>query len=195
MRSNARFALNLAACTLLGLLAFAWRPPQSAPPPTAPEEENQASTSTLLAQPLKAKLDDLAWMTGHWQGTIGAGRTEQICSRPAEGEMMCVFRALDSSKVEMLELITLQQVGDEVELRVRHFGLDLQDDAAESKPIVLWLAKNTSQETDFVGTKTSIVKHSRLLRQGRHGMEGRVEFVDKNGKSGVIQVQWKRTRY
>jgi hypothetical protein len=148
------------------------------------------------ASGLKANIADLAWLTGHWRGTVGDSITEQICSHPENGEMVCVFRVMDADSVQLLELITIQKVGEGIELRVRHFGLDLVNAAQEdSAPIVLRLSRNTPSEAFFDGSATSNVKRSALYRSGPDVMEGRIDFVNKDGKLGLIQVHWKRVPY
>ena len=181
--------LFVCAVALLGIAMAAGRP-------AAASDEPKAAPQHDAAPHIEAKIDDLAWMTGHWVGTVGDDKTEQICSLPQKGEMMCVFRVITKEKVDMLELITLQEVGNGVELRVRHFGLDLLDEGDDSKtPIVLQLSKNTPEEVVFSGAPTDVVKHSRLLRSGPDAMQGKIDFVSKDGKGGLIEVQWKRASY
>ena len=72
-----------------------------------------------------AKLADVAWLAGHWQGEAFGGQTEEIWSAPAGGSMMGSFRLVAAGEVQFYELEIIRQVGKTLILQLKHFNADL----------------------------------------------------------------------
>jgi hypothetical protein len=92
--------------------------------------------STLVqspTEPLKAKLDQLAFMVGHWEGNRGPAWIQEIWTEPKDGIMAGAFRMHQDGKLIFSESERLVQDGDFIKLRVKHFKPDFT--AYEEKEI------------------------------------------------------------
>jgi hypothetical protein len=70
----------------------------------------------------KATVDQLAWVAGAWTGTVGDRTVEQHWSAPASGTIMAMYRSIRGGKVTLYELLAIEQEGDGVVLRIKHFA-------------------------------------------------------------------------
>jgi hypothetical protein len=72
--------------------------------------------------PLKATVDQLAFVTGAWTGTLGDRTIEQHWSAPVAGCIVAMYRSIRSGKPTLYELLAMEQEGDGVVLRIKHFA-------------------------------------------------------------------------
>jgi hypothetical protein len=77
------------------------------------------------AKPAAARIEDLAWIEGHWRGTGLGAVAEEVWSAPEAGAMMGMFRLIRDGKLSFYEILTLSQEGESVLLRIKHFNPDL----------------------------------------------------------------------
>ena len=71
----------------------------------------------FLALPFAAaevSLDDLAWITGTWEGTSGSVRQEEYWSRPAGGLILGIHRDLFEGGRSFFEFLRIEQRGEDV---------------------------------------------------------------------------------
>ncbi len=73
-----------------------------------------------------AKIDDVAWIAGHWVGPAMGGTAEEIWSPPRAGTMMGVFRQIQGDGVRFFEILTLNERDGSLVLRIKHFHSDLK---------------------------------------------------------------------
>ena len=75
----------------------------------------------------RAEIADLQWLEGAWEGEgINGALATEVYSAPAGGQMVGHFRQLDTDgSVLFYELITISQVGDTIEYRLKHFDANL----------------------------------------------------------------------
>jgi uncharacterized protein YndB with AHSA1/START domain len=139
-----------------------------------------------------ATIADFAWLGGRWIGTAGSDTVEEICTAPARGSMTCVFRSMDATKIDGLELTTLRETGGGIEERVRFFEPDLKEQQGDDG-ITLRVTRVSDSEIIFDNAKVGgVVKHVMFARHGKDGFGTRIEVVDAAGKSGFIVAEWKR---
>jgi hypothetical protein len=74
------------------------------------------------AAPVKASLDRLAWVAGAWTGTLGDRTIEQHWSAPLGGSIVAMYRSIQNNKTTLYELLAMEQDGDGVSLRIKHFA-------------------------------------------------------------------------
>ncbi|MBM1105501.1 hypothetical protein JQC67_05035 [Aurantibacter crassamenti] len=74
----------------------------------------------------KAKLSQISWMEGHWQGEAFGGITEEIWSPPLGGSMMFSFKLVADGKVQFYELGHIRQVDESLVFELKHFNSDLK---------------------------------------------------------------------
>jgi hypothetical protein len=78
------------------------------------------------AQSPPAKIADVAFIAGHWQGEALGGKTEEIWSPPQAGSLMGVFRLITDDKVAFYEILTITEEANSLVLRIKHFHPDLK---------------------------------------------------------------------
>jgi hypothetical protein len=74
------------------------------------------------ATPLKASIDRLSWVAGAWTGTLGERTIEQHWSAPLGGTIVAMYRSILNNKTTLYELLAMEQDGDGVSLRIKHFA-------------------------------------------------------------------------
>ena len=96
------------------------------------------------APPLKATVEQLAWVTGAWTGTLGDRTIEQHWSAPLGGSIVAMYRSIRANRVTLYELLAIEQEGDGVVLRIKHFapgpglvGREAKDESANNRLISL----------------------------------------------------------
>ena len=67
------------------------------------------SAPTLAAGGPAAKVSDLAWMTGHWEGPTGNGTLEENWTQPKSGSIGSLVRATNGDATSMIELIVIEE--------------------------------------------------------------------------------------
>lgn len=81
-----------------------------------------AQVSGLSAPPVKATIDQLAWVAGAWTGTLGDRTIEQHWSAPLGGSIIAMYRSVQANRATLYELLALEQDGEGVVLRIKHFA-------------------------------------------------------------------------
>lgn len=69
-----------------------------------------------------ATIDDLAWMQGRWIGPMGDAQLEETWLPPTAGTMVAAVRMSGGGKTAMVELIVIEQQGDDLVLRLQQFS-------------------------------------------------------------------------
>lgn len=74
-----------------------------------------------------ARLADLGWLAGRWEGTgIDGGAASESYSPPAGGQIVGHFRQLTrDGSVMFYEIMTIAEVGKTLHFRVKHFNPDM----------------------------------------------------------------------
>jgi hypothetical protein len=70
----------------------------------------------------KATIDQLSWVAGAWTGTLGERTIEQHWSAPAGGSIIAMYRSIQNNKATLYELLAMEQDGESVSLRIKHFA-------------------------------------------------------------------------
>lgn len=93
------------------------------------QEKNSTHTLKLAegAASPPAKLEDFAWLAGHWVGTgFGGAHVEEVWLPPLGSSMAGMFRLIADGRARVHEIFALVPVGDTVELRLKHFTSELK---------------------------------------------------------------------
>jgi hypothetical protein len=72
--------------------------------------------------PAKATVDQLAWVTGAWTGRLGDRTIEQHWSAPVAGSIIAMYRSIQNDRATLYELLAIEQEGNGVVLRIKHFA-------------------------------------------------------------------------
>ena len=72
-----------------------------------------------------ATVADLAWMTGAWAGSIGAGQTlEEHWLEPADGTVAAVVRLTGDGVTSMVEFIVIRETDASLAMRIQQWNAD-----------------------------------------------------------------------
>lgn len=107
--------------------------------------------SSLQPEAALPVVDDVAFLAGAWQGTMGESLVEEHWSAPRGGNVIGMFRWLrpDGTPI-VLEMLLISREGDKTVLRIRHFDRDLNPWASEAEPMRLELAEAGEGRAVFV---------------------------------------------
>jgi hypothetical protein len=81
-----------------------------------------AARAQAAAAPAKATVDQLAWVAGAWTGTVGDRTVEQHWSAPAAGSIVAMYRSIRGGRPLLYELLAMENEGEGVALRIKHFA-------------------------------------------------------------------------
>jgi len=189
-----RVLCALCATTLLSaahsVSAFAQQPAgvrgQAATPPAT------ASTSDTPPAP-KATLADFAWLEGSWRGDWGPRIAEQAWSAPKAGVMTGIFRLVENDKTLVIELFTLVENPNGIDLYIRHFTPELVP-WEKSTATLLKLSTLDAKKIDFENPVDGLPKHAILLRLDPDTYTSRSEIVPDNGDPQVTEITYHRQK-
>ena len=107
---------------LVAAIAFAAAVPALAQYPSPGEAPPAAPAK---AAPVPAKLADVAWLVGYWEGEGLGGTIEDVWLPPKKGVMLGAFRLVkaDGSR-GFYELFAIEEVEGTLEFIVKHFHPD-----------------------------------------------------------------------
>lgn len=108
--SNARLPRTILG-TLLTALAL-----------TAGASAAHAQETIGTAPAAKATVAQLAFISGPWTGMLGDRTIEQHWTAPLGTSMVAMYRNVESGQPRLYELLAIEQDGDGVALRIKHFA-------------------------------------------------------------------------
>ena len=133
-----------------------------------------------------ARLDDLAWLQGQWEGPGITGPATEVYSGPAGGQIAGHFRQLRDGKVWFFEIVAIAQVGNSLEYRLKHFNEDLTGWEEKDRVIKFPLVAVERDAWYFDGLT--------IRRDGADGMIGAVRIENKDGTTREAVFRYKRVR-
>ena len=149
-----------------------------------------APTTAVVSSP--AKVADLQFLGGHWEGRVDQARIEQTCSVSDPNVMACMFQLMDEKGTQMLEIYTFRDTPAGVEERVRFFSPDLKADPGDG--VTMKLASSSPTTFVFENPNGTYPKRSTLTRTADDEFHSHIELVDKQGKASTIDAYWKKTK-
>lgn len=113
-----------------------------------------AQTAPAAATPAKARVQDLAWIAGAWTGTLGDRTIEQHWSAPLGNSIVAMYRSVRGTEAQLYELLAIENEGDGVVLRIKHFapGPGLAGREAKDESINHTLVSVGARTAVFQGT-------------------------------------------
>lgn len=130
--------------------------------------------------PAKATVDQLAWVTGAWTGTLGDRTIEQHWSAPLAGSIIAMYRSVRENRPTVYELLAMEQEGDGVVLRIKHF--------APGAGLVGQEAKDQSLDHTLI----RIDRQTAVFEGGTAGSPVRITFTSADASSLTIVVERQR---
>jgi len=130
-----------------------------------------------------ATLDQVAWITGHWQGEAFGGITEEIWSPPQGNSMMFVFRLLNDDKVSFYEVGHIKQVGETLLMQLKHFHGNLKGWEEKEETVDFKLVKVEENAVYFEGLT--------MLKINQDKMDVYV-MIESEGKEEEVLFRYSR---
>ena len=114
----------------------------------------QTQPAAAAPVPVKATVQQLDWIAGAWGGTLGDRTIEQHWSAPAGNSIVAMYRSIRNNQVTLYELLAIEQEGDAVVLRIKHFapGPGLVGREAKDESVNHTLVRLDGRTAVFQGT-------------------------------------------
>lgn len=158
----------------------------SSPPPAVPSGQHSAT-----ADRSQARLSDLAWLEGKWQGNWGPRLAEQVWMAPEAGEILGLFRVVENDKTLVVEMYSVLETGAGVELRLRHFTASLAP-WEQSSTAVLRLASLDPKGAVFENTSGGQPSRQMLIRVDPDNYISRSEITSGGDNKQVTEIRFHR---
>jgi len=126
-------------------------------------------------------IEDLAWMTGSWTGTLGPLTVEESWSSAYGGSMDTMIRLSNADGITMVELIVIREHEDSLVLHLRQFSPSLELRTSQD----MRLQSLTGQTVRFAGEAGAGIEELAYSRQGEHL---RVELSIANGTVVAVEL-------
>ena len=152
----------------------------------APSGAQETRAAKPGAAPPAARLEDLAWLQGQWEGPGLTGPATEVYSGPAGGQISGLFRQLRDGRVWFFEIMAIVQVGSSLEYRLKHFNEDLTG----------WEEKGTVLKFPLVAVEPDAWYFDGLTvrRDGPDGMIGAVRIDRKDGPPREAVFKYRRVK-
>ena len=166
----------LVVCAVLSVLTTALSATDI--PPEKPKRGGVAPSAGI-----EATLEQIAWLAGSWSGEGLGGAVEEHWTKPAGGSMLGMFRLVTrtTGKTRVCELLMIEQEGQRVVYRFRHFGPGHKPWEEKDKPLVFDLIEVSASKAVF---ESSVQTNPKRLT---YRLEGDKLTVHVQGeKDGVL---------
>ena len=90
--------------------------------PVAADAQPAPPATPAAVTPAKARVQDLAWIAGAYTGTLGDRTIEQHWSAPLGNSIVAMYRSVRNNEAQLYELLAIENEGEGVVLRIKHFS-------------------------------------------------------------------------
>jgi hypothetical protein len=141
--------------------------------------EHILELDSLMVSP-KAKINDVAWISGTWKGEAFGGITEEIWSEPMGESMMAAFKLVADGKVQFYEIEIIRELKASLILQLKHFNGDLKGWETKDQTVDFPLVKITDLAVYFDGMTFEKVSNNEMnvyvLMHGKDGSTNEMKF-------------------
>ncbi|MGH9692379.1 MAG: DUF6265 family protein [Candidatus Acidiferrales bacterium] len=152
-----------------------------------------ANAAGGTARASQATLADFTWLEGRWEGAWGPRMAEQVWMPARAGQMLGVFRVVGNNKTLVIELFSLRQTPDGIELLLRHFTPSLVP-WEKSGPAILKLARIDPKRAVFENDEGGSPKRSIFTRIDPDTFSSRSEIVPDASNEQVTEIVYHRQK-
>lgn len=147
----------------------------------SPEGKKLALVGELNTQKLEPKLENIAWISGHWKGEAFGGLTEENWSTPSAGSMMATFKLINDNKVTFYEIEIIRELENTLMLQLKHFNNDLKGWETKDETINFPLKEITATKVIFEGMTFEKISDTEMnVYVDIHQEDGSIETVKFN---------------
>ncbi len=139
-----------------------------------------------------AKVADLHFLGGHWEGNVDKAKIEQTCSTSDPNVMVCMFQMMDEKGTQMVEFYTFRNTPDGVEERIRFYSPDLKADPGDG--VTMTVTSISPTTIVFENPNGTYPKRTTLTHSTDDAFHNHIELVDPKGKASTIDADWKKTK-
>jgi hypothetical protein len=192
IRRTVRDAILAMAAALL-LLALPKQAAGQQPTGAGVQAAPPSAKVTPPAPAAKTTLADFAWLAGRWEGAWGPRIAHQTWAPPRAGVMLGTFQLTENDKTLVVELFTLVEKPDGIELRLRHFTPSLVA-WEKSGPAVLKFTSTDPKTVVFENPNNGEPKRAVIRRIDADTYISRSEIVPEKGDSQVTEITYRRQK-
>ncbi|PYT93036.1 MAG: hypothetical protein DMG36_11930 [Acidobacteria bacterium] len=168
---------------------------------TANASHAQRENAILVVTPDQkaVTLADFAWLSGRWEGQLGAPGSEKQLSAeqqwmpPKNGTMQGFFRLTDNEKTIVIELFTIRETAAGIIFYFRHFSPELKPWEG-TEAYHLNLTKWDANAFRFDNPVMNQLKDAILTRNADDTYTSHGDITGADGKPTVIEVTYHRVK-
>ena len=177
------------------ILAGAVRAQQATSKSSQPDEKtNRAPVSTSPGDSAQSPtLARLSWLKGQWRGEWGSRIAEQTWLEPNAGEIAGLFRLVEGEKTLVLEIFSLVEKPEGVQLYLRHLTPELLP-WEKSDATLLKLESLDATKATFVNLVNGEPKRTAFIRLDADTYTLRSEIEPADGEPQVIEITFHRQK-
>jgi|SRR5215472_12407285 len=198
------FTLPLFSLSELSFAQQASDPSRNAHAPTSPQPPGSASTPAPASTPAQQAhpastsaaqlvLAQFSWLEGEWRGDWGSRSAEQNWLEPKAGELAGIARITEGEKTLVLELFSLAENSEGVQLYLRHFTPELLP-WEKSDTTTLKLAAIDDTKAVFVNSVNGEPRRAIFTRLDPDTYIARSELEPAQGEPQVIEITFHRQK-
>jgi hypothetical protein len=152
----------------------------------APAVAQETRTAAPGAAPPPARVADLAWLAGEWEGEGITGPAREVYSRPVGGQMTGHFVQTRDGGIWFFEIMSIAEVNGSLEYRLKHFNADLSgwEERADVRTFPLVAVEEGAWYFDGLT----------IRRDGPDGMIGAVRIAHDDGTTSEAVFRYRRAR-
>lgn len=151
-----------------------------------PTAAQQVRTAEPGAKPAPASLAGLSWLQGEWTGEGFNSVLHENYSAAVGGQMAGHFYAAKDGKPSFFEFETINQVGNSLVFKVKHFNADMTGWEEKDKYVAFPLAAVDQDNWYFDGLT--------IRRTGPDSADHIVRIKSKDGIEREAVLHYRRTR-
>lgn len=173
------------------------------PQPSRAQAAPSVVANAELRGDTSATLRDFGWLVGRWEGelkSLSGAVLEVTYSTARAGLMTGMMRLVKNDTVLVVELISLVETPNGVEMRFRHFSPTLDAYEREFKQ-TMRLTSHRPESDVFENTVAYDAKlmstqprRTSLVRHGDDEFVGRSDIIGSDGKPAEIESTYRRVR-
>jgi len=152
--------------------------------PVAAQETRRAAPG---APPPPARLADLAWLAGAWEGEgLGGAPAREVYSPPMGGQIVGHFAQSRGDGIWFYEIVSIAEANGSLEYRLKHFNADLTG----------WEERDEVRRFPLVAVEDGAWYFDGLTlrRDGEDAMVGAVRIDGDDGTSREAVIRYRRAR-
>lgn len=136
--------------------------------------------------PVKASLQDIFWIEGHWRGEAFDGIAEEIWSPPLGDSMMFSFKLVNENKVTFYELGIIREIQETLILQLKHFHGDMKG----------WEEKDETEDFKLVKIEKNKIFFDELTYEkiSANEINAYVVIEQKDGTNEEMKFNYKRVQ-